>query len=183
MIGPAAEEEDEAEDDEAEDGDELNTGEPELGLSEEGDGDYVEQQDDEEDHGDPDSDVDGGLPVVEHNCGSASLGGDQHGICVPVVPASGKGQTGVYETVYEVGNRDTLHGQVGDHLSEVVHDTPDDSHHGEVGHEEGCRARVGEDSAGAHEETGSNGTTCGWSVFARMRMRIGMGIGAQAERR
>lgn len=173
MIGPAAEEEDDAEDDETEDGDELNTGEPELGLSEEGDGDYVEQQDDEENHGDPDSDVDGSIPVVEHDCGRASLGGDQHGICVPVVPASGKRQTGVYETVYKVGDRDTLHGQVGDHLSEVVHDTPDDTHHGEVGHEEGCGTRVGKDTARAHEETGSNGTACGTLVFAQVRMGIG----------
>lgn len=173
VIGPAAEEEDDAEDDETEDGDELDTGEPELGFSEEGDGDYVEQQDDEEDHGDPDSDVDGGIPVVEHNRGSTSLGGDQHGICVPVVPASGKRQTGVYETVYEVGDGDTLHGQVGDHLSEVVHDTPDDTHHGEVGHEEGRGARVGEDTARAHEETGSNGTTCEMSVFVQMRSEKG----------
>jgi hypothetical protein len=53
---------------------------------------------------------------------------------VPVVPAIGEGEAGVDEAPDEapdeVGDCDSLHGEVDDHLAEVVHHDPDYEHHG-----------------------------------------------------
>ena len=90
VVGSTAKKEHDAENDETNDGDELDAGEPELGLSEEGHSDDVQQQDNNQHHSDPHSNVHRGFPVVKHNGCRAGLSSHQHGIGIPVIPATGE---------------------------------------------------------------------------------------------
>ena len=88
VIGSTAKEEHNAENDEPHDRDKLDTGKPELGLSEEGHSDDVQQQYNNQHHSDPHSNVDRGFPVVKHNGCRAGLSSHQHGIGIPVIPTT-----------------------------------------------------------------------------------------------
>ncbi|SPQ18434.1 b29f935e-0d0f-448a-93c7-e4b30d5efc30 [Thermothielavioides terrestris] len=85
--GCAAGHDDDAHDHQAEDRDELDAGEPELGLAKDRDGEDVQQQNHEQDDGDPDGRRDGRVPVLEQDGTGGRLCRNQDRIGVPVVPS------------------------------------------------------------------------------------------------
>ena len=79
MGGAAAEEEDDSDHDEAEDADDLERGEPELGFSVVGDRNHVEEETNDEDDGDPYTDVHGLRPVFDYERRGGNFGSDNCG--------------------------------------------------------------------------------------------------------
>lgn len=69
----------------------------------------VEEEDDNEENGDPDSVVYRRFPVTQENSTSGCFGCYEDGIGVPVVPSCSKSQTGVDESLDEVGDGDSIH--------------------------------------------------------------------------
>ena len=90
------------------------------------------------------------LPVFNDDSSSCSFGTDEHSVgipaielmkssncfcqaaCVPIIPTSSESERRIEEAANEVRDGDTTHGEIGDHLSEDVHDAPDDDHHGDM---------------------------------------------------
>lgn len=108
VVGRAAAHDHQTGHDEAQDGDELDTGEPELGLTKDVDGKDVESQVDEEDDGDPDGGGHWGGPVIQNNGACRGFGCNENGVGVPVVPACCEGQTGLDEAFDKVGDGGTF---------------------------------------------------------------------------
>lgn len=134
-FGSTAKENDDTKNDEAHDGDELDTGEPKFGLTEEADGDNVEEKNNHQNDSDPYCNIDTGTPVVNDDTSGSGFGTNENGICVPVIPTSGKTKTWVNKAINEVRNSNTAHRQIRDHLGKAVHHDPDKHHHGDVCHE------------------------------------------------
>lgn len=105
VVWCAAAHDDETDKNQTDDGDELDAREPELGLTKDLDGEDVESEVDAQNDGDPYSSGHGRGPVIQNDGTRRGLGGDKNGVGVPVVPACGKGKTGLDESLDKVGDR------------------------------------------------------------------------------
>ena len=83
MVRSASQHDDETNNDEPHDGDELDTGEPELGLAKDLDGNNIQDQVDNKDDGDPSPCGNWRFPVVEEDSAGGRFGSDKNGVCVP----------------------------------------------------------------------------------------------------
>lgn len=88
IVWRTAQHDHEADDDQAHDGDELDTGEPELGFSEDANGDDVEEQDDAQVDDNPDSIRYGRGPVVQKNDSGGGFGGYKNRVGIPEIVSS-----------------------------------------------------------------------------------------------
>lgn len=89
-VGAAAPEEDEGEEEQADQRDDLDPGEPELGLAVGFDGHEVEQHNDDQHDGDPDGDVHAGVPVIDDHGRGDNLVRHQDPQRIPVEIAHGE---------------------------------------------------------------------------------------------
>jgi hypothetical protein len=163
---------DDTEDDETDNRQDLDRGKPEFTLSVDTCAKHVDDDDNDEAEGDPQTiELDAFGPVVDENGGGGELGGQDDRPVVPVVPAESERQSRVDESAGE-GDVSTGNGQVGDHLSEgdlvairadpndcrvaTHHDTVADGTHKGVSQEETEGTTVSKRSTGTEEETGSD---------------------------
>lgn len=91
MVRATSQHHDNAENNETDDREELDAGEPELGLAKERHGDDVQEQDHEQLYGDPYGHGDGLGPVLEDDGSGCDLGRYQHRVRIPVVVAGREG--------------------------------------------------------------------------------------------
>lgn len=75
VVGSTTGSDDYTEDDKTSDGEDLDTGEPELGLSVDTSTHEVDGENDNETDGDPDTVVDGLVPVVDQDGGGRQFSG------------------------------------------------------------------------------------------------------------
>lgn len=161
VVGATTKHDDETDNDQTHDCDEFDGRKPELGFTEDSDCDDVQKQDNDEEDGNPDGIMDRRLPVFQQDGSGSGFSSDQNGVCVPIIPPRRKRKGRIHKAFDKVRDGNALHGQVSDDFCQVVHDIPDDDHHGQVSHEQRGGTDQGKDSTGSHEETCSDSTAEG----------------------
>jgi hypothetical protein len=94
----------------------------------------VDDDDNDETHGDPNTVGDSLVPVVDQNGGGGKLGGENDGPVVPIVPTHGETESGVDESRSE-SDWSSWNRQVRDHFTEGDHGSETDGTHESVTHE------------------------------------------------
>ena len=149
-----------ADDQEDNDGGHLDQGEPELGLSECGDRQGVDQEDDDQDQQAPDPSWGVGQPVLDQQGGGGDVHGTRDGPVQPVVPAHGEAQ-GRIHVAGAVGGEGSRHRKVCGQLAQAGHQEVDHDAHGYVGQKSAAGAGCGDGGAGGHEQSGADAAAQG----------------------
>lgn len=162
MIGATTKGNDESKQNKTQNGDDLDRRQPELEFAKELDTDEVNQENDDEDDGNPNTRVDflTRNPELNDKGTSGELVRSDDNVLEEVSPTNTETKTRIYKS-RSISRKTIRHGNPGGHFTKGAHDHVDNETDKRIGNKDRSRTSSGQSRTGTNNQTGTKGTTNG----------------------